>query len=73
MITWKEIETNWTQFKPKIRTQWNKLTESDVARIHGNKAVLLEELETRYHYTRTDAQKQLDDFLKTQTNPIAKK
>ena len=73
MITWKEVETNWTEFKPKIRTHWNKLTDSDVARIHGDKNVLIEELETRYHFTRNDAQKQLDEFLRTEPNPFHKK
>ena len=72
MITWKQVETNWTEFKPRIRTHWNKLTDSDVSRIQGNKNVLMEELETRYHFTKSDANKQIDEFLKTETFPSRK-
>jgi len=65
MTTWQEVEKHWTQFKPKLRAHWPKLTELQVNKIEGHRDVLTKSLETDYKITHNEAEKQIDSFLKT--------
>jgi uncharacterized protein YjbJ (UPF0337 family) len=69
MITWNEVEKNWPNFKTKIHTKWNKLTDNDLEKIHGNRNQLVTTLETRYHVSEMEAKKEIDTFLQ-KANPI---
>ena len=64
MITWNEVEKNWTTFKPKVHNQWPKLTETELSTIAGKRTMLVKTIETDYKVTHAEAEKQIDAFLK---------
>jgi len=65
MTTWQEVEKHWTEFKPKIHSHWPKLTTPELNTIAGKRTMLVKSLETDYKITSTEAEKQVDSFLKT--------
>ncbi len=65
MTTWQEVEKHWTDFKPKVRTQWPKLTDVEINTIAGKRNILAKSLEADYKITHKEAEKQIDTFLKT--------
>jgi len=67
MTTWQEVEKHWTEFKPKFRAHWPKLTDNQISKIGGHRDVLAKSLEMDYKITHIEAEKQIDTFLKTLT------
>ena len=39
-MNWDRIEGNWKQFTGKVKEQWGKLTDDDIAQINGNREQL---------------------------------
>jgi len=66
MTTWKDVQQHWTEFKPRVRTRWPKLKEMELEKIAGKRDVLAKTLETDYKLTHTEAEKQIDEFLKAE-------
>jgi uncharacterized protein YjbJ (UPF0337 family) len=64
MTNWQEIEKHWADFKPRVRSQWPKLTDAQIDKIAGKRAVLAKSLQTDYKITHAEAEKQIDAFLK---------
>jgi uncharacterized protein YjbJ (UPF0337 family) len=62
-MNWKH-ENSWDQIKNKIVSQWNKLTEDDVTKIHGKREQLVSSLQNTYHLTSEQAESQVCDFEK---------
>jgi hypothetical protein len=69
MTTWQEVEKHWSEFKPKVHTQWPKLSDVEINNIAGKRTVLAKSLETDYKITLAEAEKQIDTFLKTAVLP----
>jgi len=65
MTTWLEVEKHWTEFKPKVHSQWPKLTGPELTTIAGKRNMLVKTIETDYKIPHTEAEKQVDSFLKT--------
>jgi len=65
MTTWQDVQTHWTDFKPKVHGRWPKLSETELTTIAGKRDMLSNTLETDYRITHIEAEKQIDDFLKT--------
>ena len=57
------FRTDWKQWKEKVSTKWNKLTDDDLKQIEGSRHELVKALERRYSYDRPRAQKEVSDFL----------
>lgn len=59
----KEIlQGKWNEYKGKIKEQWGKLTDDDIAQINGKKEELLGKLQARYGYAKDRAEKELKNF-----------
>ncbi len=54
---------NWKDLRPRLREHWHALTDDDLARIDGNRAVLAGVLSERYAYSEEQAQTEIDQFL----------
>ena len=54
------VKGQWTQLKGKIRQQWGRLTDDDIAEINGDRDVLIGKLQELYGRSREDAEKDLD-------------
>ena len=53
----------WTQLKGKVRQQWGKVTDDDIAQIEGNAEQLIGKIQEHYGRTREEAERELDRWL----------
>jgi uncharacterized protein YjbJ (UPF0337 family) len=53
------------QFKGKIQQQWGKLTDDDLDLIEGKRTELVGRLQQKYGYARDQAEREIDDWLKS--------
>lgn len=65
MTTWQDVQKHWMDFRPKVHDRWPKLTETELTAIGGKRDKLSKSLETDYKITHNEAEKQIDEFLKT--------
>ena len=64
-MNWDRVEGNWKELKGKARQQWGKLTDDDLNRIEGKRTELAGRLQRHYGLAKEDADRQIDDWLKT--------
>jgi uncharacterized protein YjbJ (UPF0337 family) len=62
-----QLEGQWKQMKGKAKEKWGKLTDSDLDVIAGKRDQFLGKLQERYGYTREQAERDLTDWERTQT------
>lgn len=58
------IEGKLKQLKGNIREKWGKLTNDDVDAINGRYEQLAGKLQERYGYSRKEAERQINEWLK---------
>jgi len=63
MLNWDSVEGNWKQFTGKVKEQWGKLTDDDIAKVAGKRDQLEGMLQERYGYGKEQAKKNVDEFL----------
>lgn len=56
------IAGQWKQLTGKIKAQWGKLTDDDVALAEGNSEYLAGKLQERYGIAKDEAEKQVKEF-----------
>lgn len=61
-MNWTLAETNWQQFKGRVRARWIKLDEDQLATIAGRRPELLKSIQTIYGITRSDAEREVKAF-----------
>ena len=66
-MNWDRIGGNWKQFKGKVKEQWGKLTDDDLAAINGRRDQLEGKIQERYCVAKDQAKKQIDDWYGTQS------
>lgn len=59
----EQIEGKWEQLKGKVREQWGKLTDDDIAAIQGKTEQLEGKIRERYGYSKEQAQKDMKTFF----------
>jgi uncharacterized protein YjbJ (UPF0337 family) len=62
-MNWDRIEGNWKQMKGKVKSQWGKLTDDDLALLDGKKDQLVGKIQERYGCRRDEAERQVDDWV----------
>jgi len=62
------LKGQWTQIKGRVREQWGKLTDDDITRIEGKSEQLVGRLQERYGWAKEDAQREVDDWMRTQSS-----
>jgi uncharacterized protein YjbJ (UPF0337 family) len=65
--TWDQVEGNWNQFAGKVKQRWGKLTDDDVTVINGKRQELVGKIQERYGIAKNEAEKQVDEWEKTQS------
>ncbi len=58
------IEGNWKELKGKIKQQWGKLTDDDIAQINGSYDELEGRIQKAYGYQKEQVEKEIDTFVK---------
>lgn len=61
-MNWDRIEGNWTQFTGRVKEQWGKLTDDDLAEISGKRDIMIGKVQERYGLAKDEAERELDDF-----------
>lgn len=64
-MNWDEIKGNWKQASGKVKAQWGKLTDDDLKQIDGKKDELVGKLQVHYGHAKQEAEKHVDDFIKS--------
>jgi uncharacterized protein YjbJ (UPF0337 family) len=63
-MNWDIVQGKWTQFTGQVKEKWGKLTDDDLDVIAGKKDQLLGKLQERYGYTKDQAMREVDDFVR---------
>ena len=64
-MNWDQVEGKWKQFSGRFREKWGKLTDDDLQVIGGKKDQLVGRIQERYGMAREQAQREVDDFVRT--------
>ncbi len=64
-MNWDRVEGNWKELKGKAQQNWGKLTNDDLDVIEGKREELAGRLQKHYGIAKDDAEKQIDNWLKT--------
>lgn len=60
-----QMEGSWEVLKGKLQRQWGKLTNDDFDVIEGDRKQLAGRIQQRYGYTREQAEREYNDWLKS--------
>ncbi|HRV94738.1 MAG TPA: CsbD family protein [Anaerolineae bacterium] len=58
------FQGKWKQVRGEVQKQWGKLTNDDVDVIEGERTKLEGRLQERYGYTKDEARREVDDFIR---------
>lgn len=61
----ESMKSNWNEMKTKIRTKWNKLTDSDVDSFNGDPDRIPTGLQSRYGYSKDQADREYSEWKRT--------
>jgi uncharacterized protein YjbJ (UPF0337 family) len=59
------LRGQWNQLKGSVREQWGKLTDDDLDVIAGKRDQLLGRIQQRHGVARDEAERQIDNFERT--------
>jgi uncharacterized protein YjbJ (UPF0337 family) len=62
-MDWDRIQGNWKQFVGRMKEQWGKLNDDDLAAINGRRERLEGRIQERYSYTKDKAREAVDERL----------
>jgi uncharacterized protein YjbJ (UPF0337 family) len=61
-----QLKGKWEQVKGEAKVQWGKLTDDDLDQVSGNAQKLAGRIQERYGYEKERAEREVDDFLRSQ-------
>lgn len=61
-MNWAIAESNWHQFKGRVRARWMKLSDEQLEAIAGKRAELLKSIQSIYALSRADAEREVRAF-----------
>jgi uncharacterized protein YjbJ (UPF0337 family) len=61
-MNWDQVTGNWKQFEGKVKEQWGKLTDDELAVIAGKRDQLAGLLQKRYGYSKEQAEREIQEF-----------
>jgi uncharacterized protein YjbJ (UPF0337 family) len=64
-MNWEQVEGKWKQYSGSVKEKWGKLTDDDLATIHGKREQLVGKIQERYGIAKEQAEEQLNEFTKT--------
>ena len=67
-----KAEGSWKELKGKIKQQWGKLTDDDLTVLEGASDELSGRIQKRYGVAKDEAQKQIDDFRRTNSDLVSR-
>ncbi len=64
-MNWDQVEGKWKQYKGSFKEKWGKLTDSDLDVVAGKRDQLVGKVQERYGIAKEEAQKQVDEYVRT--------
>jgi uncharacterized protein YjbJ (UPF0337 family) len=64
-MNWDQFAGSWKQVTGKVKEKWGKLTDDDLTVVAGKRDQLSGLLQNRYGMAKEQAEKELDDFVKS--------
>jgi uncharacterized protein YjbJ (UPF0337 family) len=61
-MNWTLVQNNWHQFKGRVRARWMKMNDEQLALIAGDRAALLNSIQSVYGLTRAEAEREIRAF-----------
>lgn len=58
------LRGKWKQMRGEVKSWWGKLTNDDLDRVQGSLEKLSGALQERYGYSKQEAQREIDNFMK---------
>ena len=58
------LEGKWKQLRGEIRETWGELTDDELDQIAGKRDKLAGRLQEKYGWSKDEAERQIDDFLR---------
>lgn len=58
------LQGKWKEIKGKVKQQWGKLTDDDIAQINGSYDEMEGRIQKTYGYQKDQVRKEIDDFFK---------
>jgi uncharacterized protein YjbJ (UPF0337 family) len=71
-MNWDIVKGSWKQFKGKVKEKWGKLTDDDLDMIEGKKDQLVGRIQERYGYSKDEAEREVDEYSRTWSEPSAR-
>jgi uncharacterized protein YjbJ (UPF0337 family) len=65
-----QLQGKWKQVKGGIKERWGKLTDDDVTVINGQQDKLVGRIQERYGVAKEVAQKQVDEWMRSQPEDV---
>ena len=65
-MNWDIIEGKWKQMKGAVKQRWGKLTDDELDQLAGHRDKLVGKLQERYGINKDEAEKQVDEWERTQ-------
>jgi uncharacterized protein YjbJ (UPF0337 family) len=63
----------WKQLQGQMRRQWGRLTDDDLAKINGDLDIFLGRIQERYGRSREEAERELEQWLESQSERVGKR
>jgi uncharacterized protein YjbJ (UPF0337 family) len=64
-MNWDQLKGNWKQLTGKVKEKWGKLTDDDLTTIAGHRDQFLGRLQQRYGYAKDQAEREVDEFVRS--------
>ncbi len=58
------LKGKWHELKGSIKQKWGDLSDDDIQKVEGREEEFLGLLQKKYGYTRDEARKQYEEFMK---------
>jgi uncharacterized protein YjbJ (UPF0337 family) len=66
-MNWDQITGDWEHFRIKVKEKWAHITDDDMTTVEGKREKFLDLLQVRCKLSKADAEKELNDLLRTMT------
>ena len=69
-MVWDEMVDKWDDLKDKVKEEWGDLTDEDIDEVGGDRDTLVEKLQGRYGWDRSEAERRADEWeTRNRTSP----
>ena len=58
------FQGKWKQLRGDVQKKWGELTNDDLDQIEGQSTKLAGKLQERYGYSKEEAEREIDDFMR---------